>query len=173
MKYFALIFVFIIGLSGCVTQSRCDRKFPPVTSSQAKDTSGVVSTEVIQDKDSASFIPADSSWIKMYLECSASGEVLIKELNSYKGGKNMGIPEVSVKNNVLTAKCKVDSLEVYNRISSHYKAKVEYRDRTRTETKTVRINYLTPFQRLRANLFWVLVPLCLILSFLLLKTRLL
>lgn len=151
MKNLFMILICLVVLSGCCTQKRCNQKYPPAQS--ASDSSMVTTSESVQEKDSISYLPADSSWLKALLECNEYGQVVMKELQGYKSGKNAGVPQVSVKDNVLTAKCKTDSLAVFNHYSKHFKKEVEYRDRKVTETKY--INELTKGQKRMITAFWI------------------
>jgi hypothetical protein len=87
----------------------------------------------------------------------------MKQLVSYKNGKNVSVPEVNIKNNMLTAKCKVDSLAVFNHYSKHFKTKVEYRDRKVVETKY--INQLTAWQKFQTKVFWPITILLMLIGF--------
>lgn len=151
MKHFFIILVSLFLVTGCCTQKRCNQKYPPVQS--VNDSSSVTASESVQEKDSISYLPADSSWLKALLECNEYGQVVMKELQEYKAGKNTGIPQVSVKDNVLTAKCKIDSLAVFNHYSKHFKKEVEYRDRKVKET--LYINELTKGQKRMISAFWI------------------
>lgn len=173
MRGAIIVSILVLILSGCCTQKRCAQKYPPAQSSTEKDTTGTLTQETHQDTDSISYISQDSSWIKLYLECNAQGQVLIRQLDSYKQGKNVSLPQVSVKNNLLTAQCKVDSIEVYNRISKHFKKEFQYKDRIVTKEKTIVKKEMNRFQRFCFWGFWILFPLSLLLSLLLLKSRVL
>jgi len=134
--------------------------YPPVQS--VNDSSSVTTNESVQEKDSISYLPADSSWLKALLECNAQGQVVLKELQEYKSGKSANVPQVKVKNNVITATCNVDSIAVFNHYSKHFKNKVEYRDKE--VEKIVRVNYLTGFQKAEIKGFYITLVLLLALG---------
>lgn len=66
---------------------------------------------------------ADSSNIKLLLACDSLNQVYIKELISYKSGKNISIPDVAIKDNILTSNCKIDSFAVYLIFKQRYTVK--------------------------------------------------
>ena len=155
-----IILVSLFLVTGCCTQRRCNQKFPPVQS--VNDSSAVTTDESVQEKDSITYVAADSSLLKLLLDCDENGKVLLRELLGYKSGKNVQVPAVNVTGNVLTIKCKVDSLAVYNRYRLHFKSKTEYRDREVIKEK--RVNYLTPFQQAEVKGFYIASALLLILG---------
>jgi hypothetical protein len=155
-----IFLVSLILVTGCCTQRRCNQKFPPVQT--VNDSSAVTTHESVQEKDSISYLPADSSWLKALLECNEHGQVIMKELQGYKDGKNVEVPWAEISNNVLTVKCNVDSVAVYNRISKRFKNKIEYKDREVLKEK--RVNYLTPFQTAEIKGFYIASALLLILG---------
>ena len=160
MKILLISLVSLILVTGCCTQQRCNQKFPPVQT--VNDSSAVTTDESVQEKDSISHLPADSSWLKAFLECNEHGQVIMKELQGYKDGKNVEVPQVSIANNVMTVKCNVDSVAVYNRISKRFKSKIDYKDREVLKEK--RVNYLTPFQTAEIKGFYIASALLLILG---------
>ncbi len=160
MKKLIIFLVSLILVTGCCTQKRCNQKFPPVQS--VNDSSSVTTSESVQEKDSITYLPADSSWLKALLECNAQGQVVMKELQEYKAGKNAGVPQVKLKNNVLTATCKIDSLAVFSHYSNHFKKEVVYRDRE--VKKEVRVNYLTALQEAEIKGFYIASFLLLVLG---------
>lgn len=153
MKINALILLLasLILVTGCCTQRRCADKYPPVQS--VNDSSSVTTVESVQERDSITYLPADSSWLIALLECDEYGKLILRQLQDYKNGKNVEVPYVSVDGNVLTVKCKVDSLAVFNHYSKHFKKEVQYRDRE--VKKEVRVNYLTDFQKNEIKGFYI------------------
>lgn len=151
MKILMIFLVSLTLVTGCCTQRRCADKYPPVQS--VNDSSSVTTVESVQERDSITYLPADSSWLIALLECDEYGKLILRQLQDYKNGKNVEVPYVSVDGNVLTVKCKVDSLAVFNHYSKHFKKEVEYRDKE--VIKEVKANYLTPFQKWQIKAFWV------------------
>jgi hypothetical protein len=145
-----LLLIALLSVTpSCVTEKRCAELFPP--SIEKKDSVSVVVKETL--RDTTIIVPADSSWLQMLIECNEDGEAMIKQLISYENGSRVQLPGVSLKNNILTAECKVDSLKVY--------AILKDRDTSRTtiskekETVQVTVNYLTWWQKTQLILFKV------------------
>lgn len=126
----AVVFGIMFLLSGCKTVA-------PVTRNDSVQR--IVIRETIHD--TAIVIQSDSSAIKWLVKCQGDKAQLM-ELLSYQPGHNVRPPTVTLKGNVLTANCKVDSQLVYNRL--------KVRDTTQflSVSKVVvdRVNYLTPWQ---------------------------
>ena len=157
-----ILLVSLLLAGGCCTQKRCAQKYPVAQS--ASDSSAVTATESVQEKDSITYLPADSSWLKALVECDTYGNVLFKELQGYKNGKNVEVPMVTVSGNVLTVKCKIDSMAVYNHYVKSVKKETQYRDRKVTETKYT--NILSKWQKTQVLFFWIESALLLLFSFL-------
>ncbi|MCE5294825.1 MAG: hypothetical protein LLF94_09480, partial [Chlamydiales bacterium] len=63
----------------------------------------LVTTNTVEKlKDTTIIIPADSSSIFALLETDSTNQIRIREIVSYKIGKDMTPPTLSIKNNVLT-----------------------------------------------------------------------
>ncbi|PKP46807.1 MAG: hypothetical protein CVT94_13410 [Bacteroidetes bacterium HGW-Bacteroidetes-11] len=161
------IIALLLIFTGCVSERRCNSKFPPATASSDSTNS----TANTYDSDSTFFTKraGDSSWIKLYIECNEHGQALIRQVEGYKAGQKVGIPTVTITGNTLTAKCEVDSLEVYNRIKKAFKTEITYRDRKVKETKY--INQLTTSQRRQITGFWIISSLLIIILSLYIKRQ--
>jgi nitrate reductase alpha subunit len=147
-----LLFISILLiLVSCTTQKRCNAKFPPIQ--WVRDSSSNSIREYVEQKDSITYTPADSSVLKALVACNEQGQVVLKELQEYKTGRQVDIPIINLRNNILTAKCTVDSVAVFNRFSKHYKTEVEY-SKSDIE-KIVRVNYLTEFQKWEIKGFYI------------------
>lgn len=133
--------LLVLLMGSCCTEKRCQRLYPPAGATEHESDSVSV-----QSRDSISYIPQDSSWIKAYLECNAKGEVYLRQIAGYEAGKNVKVPQVSVKGNVLTAQCKVDSIAVFNRLYSKY---------ARSNTATVKV-YTKEVNRLTPSQVWMI-----------------
>ena len=157
-----ILLVSLLLAGGCCTQKRCERNYPVAQS--ASDSSTVTAAESVQEKDSITYLPADSSWLKALVECDTYGNVLFKELQGYRNGKNVEVPMVTVSGNVLTVKCKIDSMAVYNHYVKSVKKETQYRDRKVTETKYT--NILSKWQKTQILFFWIESALLLLLGFL-------
>ncbi|HMO63301.1 MAG TPA: hypothetical protein PKC39_14545 [Ferruginibacter sp.] len=95
-------------------------------------------------KDSLIYIPADSAWLHALLECDSNGKVLLKKILGYEAGRQAAIPAVSIENNRLDVKNRVDSQAIYiawkERHSSKDSVTVVTKTKTVTITKPVRYN---------------------------------
>ena len=160
MKNLLVIILLLCFLTSCVTQERCNEKFPPQTVIQKEDSIRTIETT----RDSISYY-TDSSYVKAYLACDEHGRVIMQELLAYKSGKTLNIPLVTVKDNVLTAICDVDSMAVYNLI----KSKVSTGIKNTVTQKIVTVNILTPFQKFRCTAFWWESLILLIILFIFIK----
>lgn len=146
-----IILALILILTGCVTERRCNEKFPPAVISA----DSTVENSYLYDQDSSYItkMPGDSSWIKLYIECNEYGQALIRQVEGYKAGQKVGVPEVQITGHILTAKCEVDSLEVYNRIKKTFKSDTAFHGRKAEGIKY--INRLTTSQRNQIAAFWI------------------
>lgn len=153
MKHTVAIAILFLMISGCATQKRCNEKFPPVEATSSADSSSTQLSEYSQDSLQKTTLAPDSSYIKLLIECTERGEALIKQVEGYKSGRRVNIPDVSIKGNVLTAGCRADSLTIYNIIKKRFKKEIEYRDRRVEVTKYT--NMLTRPQRTMIAGFWV------------------
>jgi hypothetical protein len=153
------LFALLAVATSCATAKRCS-KLLPVTDNR-RDTVTILVKETI--KDTTVVVPADSSWLQMLIECNEEGEALKKELVGYRGGARMAPPKVTVKNNVLTATCEVDSAAVYLMLKS--------RDTLITkvtvveQTMQVPVNIITWWQQTQIYLFWALAAMAGVLLF--------
>ena len=103
-------FILILAiLSGCITREKCARFYPAQTTNH--DTVKVTSEILVHD--TVFLIPADSSSQLALLECNKNGEVMLKQLMSYKQGMTALKPTFSISHNVLTTKCTCDSARIH------------------------------------------------------------
>jgi len=70
----------------------------------------VYQTRVETVRDTVVITEPDSSFIKVLLRCDSLEQIFIETLLEYEGGNKLKPPEVEIKNNVLTAKCKTDTV---------------------------------------------------------------
>jgi hypothetical protein len=102
-----LILLLIVSLTGCISEQRCQKRYPP-----AERTETFIQHDTVTSvKDSLIPIPADSGLIRALLECR-EGKVVIREIEEIRSGKRV-IPFIDLKNNVLTAGAKIDSSSIY------------------------------------------------------------
>ena len=103
-----IFIIMLLFVTSCNMEKYCATHYPPVISNDSTSNTETSYTR----HDSIITIPADSSWLKMYLECNKDGQVIAKQLDSYKSGKNVQLPKVIIKNNILQAECKVDTNKI-------------------------------------------------------------
>jgi hypothetical protein len=102
-----LILLLVVSLTGCISEQRCQKRYPP-----AERTETVIQHDTVTSvKDSLIPLPADSGLIKALLECQ-DGKVVVKEILEAKPGKRV-VPFLLLKNNVLTTGAKIDSSSIY------------------------------------------------------------
>ena len=102
-----LILLLVVSLTGCISEQRCQKRYPP-----AERTETFIQHDTVTSvKDSLIPLPADSGLIRALLECR-EGKVIIRQIEEIRPGKRV-IPFIDLKNNVLTAGAKIDSSSVY------------------------------------------------------------
>jgi len=102
-----LILLLVVSLTGCISEQRCLKRYPP---SERTETF-VQHDTVTCIKDSLIPLPADSGLIRALLECR-EGKVVVRQIEEIKPGKKV-VPFIDLKNNVLTAGARIDSSSVY------------------------------------------------------------
>jgi len=102
-----LILLLVVSLTGCISEQRCQKRYPPVESTETVIQHDTVTTV----KDSLIPLPADSGLIRALLECR-EGKVVIRQIEEIRPGKKI-IPFIVLKNNVLTTGAKIDSSSIY------------------------------------------------------------
>lgn len=97
-------------------------------------------------RDTVVTVKADSSMIRALLECDSLGQVRMRELVEYRAGERTKPPDLSIKENVLTAKADVDSVAIFMQLKDLY----EYYFGNTKEViiETVEVNRLTWWQKL-------------------------
>lgn len=100
-------------------------------------------------RDTIVEISPDSSLLVALLECDSAGNVLINRIKDLQSGKKLLPPQIDIKDNILTATAKVDSLSIYLTLKDRYRESVT--------SRTITVNKLTNFQRTCVWGFWVLV----------------
>lgn len=94
-------------------------------------------------RDTLIRVDADSSMIQALIECDSLGRTHLKQLVSYQAGDRLKPPEITIKDNIITASARVDSLNIYLQLKDRYK---EVR-KAEIITKVVEVNKLTRWQR--------------------------
>jgi hypothetical protein len=102
-----LILLLIVSLTGCISEQRCQKRYPP-----AERTETFIQHDTVTSvKDSLIPLPADSGLIRALLECR-EGKVVIRQIEEIRPGKKI-IPFIDLKNNILTTGAKIDSSSIY------------------------------------------------------------
>jgi hypothetical protein len=102
-----LILLLFVSLTGCISEQRCLKRYPP-----AEHTETFVQHDTVTCvKDSLIPLPADSGLIRALLECK-EGKVVVKQIEEIKPGKRV-VPFIDLKNNVLISGARIDSSSVY------------------------------------------------------------
>lgn len=115
-----------------------------MSGSERTRTDSVHTVEIL--RDTIVSIEADSSLIRALIECDSLGQAHIRQLIEYKAGERLPPPSVSIKDNVLTATSKIDSLAIYMQLKDRYTESVKRE--TEVITKVVEVNHLTWWQTL-------------------------
>jgi len=102
-----LILILVVSLTGCISEQRCQKRYPPAERTETF----IQHDTVICVKDSLIRLPADSGLLRALLECQ-EGKVVIQHIEEIKPGKRV-IPFIDLKNNVLTIGAKIDSSSIY------------------------------------------------------------
>ena len=95
-------------------------------------------------RDTVVSVRPDSSLIRAVLECDSLGQVHIKELTDFKNGQRLRPPDLSIKDNILTATSYLDSLSIYLTLRDRYTD--AYHDKGTVQI--VEVNRLTWWQKM-------------------------
>ncbi len=112
----------------------------------------IVRTEKVLEtvRDTVVNVQADSASIKALLECDSVGNVLLKRIAEYEAGKHVNPPKLDIRDNVLTAKVKVDSFGIYMTFLERYVERTDFTESR--EKEIVYVNRLTGWQKFRVRL---------------------
>ena len=106
MKKIIILLAVVALLGSCVTKKKCESKFPCDRSSDS-----VWITHYRETLEDTTIYLTDSSWAKLYFECSEDGELLMKRMEEYKG-KYLSKPVIIYKDKIVTIECKLDSAAI-------------------------------------------------------------
>lgn len=149
MKNLILILTAVILITGCA------KRYQP----QTVKTDSVFIKQIETVRDTVIKVKADSSSIQLLIECDSLNEAYLSRLLTYQTGTNSMIPEVIIKDRILTVKCKVDSMAVYSKIKEKYHEQAQ----VKIEKETVEVNRITKFQKVMMWLGWAFIV-CVILG---------
>lgn len=97
-------------------------------------------------RDTVVTVKADSSMIRALLECDSLGQVRMRELVEYRAGERTKPPDLSIRDNVLTATAEIDSIGIYLQLRDSYETHISQAETLTIET--VEVNRLTWWQKL-------------------------
>ena len=150
MKNILIIILSMIFFQGCISEKRCNRRYPPQVTKT--DSVYVKFTETV--RDTVIKVAADSSQIQMMINCDSLNQAYLSRIISYESGSNAMIPEVIIKDRILTVKCRVDSMAVYAKLKDRFTEMKETHDQV--TVKIEKVNELTWWQQTQLILFKVL-----------------
>lgn len=105
-------------------------------------------------------IRPDEAVLQAYLECDSNGKVLLKQLLAYEAGERLKPPKIVIRDNVLKAEAKTDSMAVYLALKDRYFERNAGMERE--VVRRVEVNVLTGWQKFRigiGNVILILFPL--------------
>jgi hypothetical protein len=155
MKKLILLFVAIALLSSCVTQKRCNKRFP---CSGKTDT--VTRTDYIETLKDTMIYLTDSAFAQLYFECDKNGDVLLKKIMELQSGHYIN-PKVIFKDKILYVNCNIDSAGIL----LHYKNILIKDFQKINNTVIVKENYFTKWQSFQiwvGRIFMILLILLII-----------
>lgn len=116
----ATAMAMLLLLNSCKTQQQL-----PVALNN-KDSSH--SEILISYRDTTIFIPADTTaWVHALAECDSLGNVKLTNLQKQFGRRSEAT--VSVKDNVIVARCIIDSMSIYLKMKETYKSEASVTER--------------------------------------------
>lgn len=128
MKNIFCILFIVVLLSGCNPQKYCAKHCPAT-----HDTAIVVRT-ITHDSIVEKLVPVpvavDSAAIRAKLAVDSAGNIHIVYIDSISNGNHVSAPQIIIRDNYITAKCKVDSFAVYAAVKEKY-------HKDSTDSKTV------------------------------------
>lgn len=116
------------------------------TSASSHRTDSVTVRETI--RDTAIVVERDSSMIRALLECDSVGQVRMRELLEYRSGERVKIPNVKIRDNVLTATAEVDSMTIFLQLKDRYTREVSRSEQAEETVRTIEVNRVTWWQQM-------------------------
>lgn len=133
-----LLAALLLILTGCGSHKM-------VAASTDRQTSdSVVIRETV--RDTVVTVEADSALIRALVECDSLGQAHVRQLLEYQAGDRLKPPRVVIRDNVLTATARIDSLAIYMQLKDRYQEAVKRE--IVTVTQYVETNKLTWWQTL-------------------------
>ena len=109
MKNLVVLILLAIIMASCMTEEKSRKRYPcPSLTFFKIQRDTIEKLKVIE-----TMIPADSGWIKAYVQCDSSGKAYIRQITELCNGKKTK-PFIQIgKDNIITAGASVDSQAVY------------------------------------------------------------
>ena len=109
MKKLVVLILLAVIMASCMTAEKARKRYPCPSLTFFK-----IQRDTIEKlKIIETVIPADSGWIKAYIQCDSSGKAYIRQITELSNGKKTK-PFIQIgKNNIITAGASVDSQAVY------------------------------------------------------------
>lgn len=111
MKYLPILLLALF-FSSCVTQEKCNKKFPCYN---RIDT--IINNEI--DRDTVVQFMQDQALVEAYIKCDSLGNVYIDSIGKIKQGERI-IIKWKLKDNVIYTDCTIDSQSVYIKWKERY-----------------------------------------------------
>ncbi len=113
-----LILIIVLALASCTPQRYCAKHCPSTQDTTTKTRIVVRDSVVLKYVEVP--VPADSASVRAKLNCDSLGNVYIVAIDSIRNGKHATAPQLNIRDNYLTAECKVDSFAVYAAVKEKY-----------------------------------------------------
>lgn len=159
MKNILLAIFMVVIFQGCISEKRCNRRYPPQVTKT--DSVYVNQKETITEtiRDTVIKIAPDSSSIEMLILCDSTNQAYLSQILNYESGKQAGVPQVVIKDRILTVKCRVDSMAVYATLKDRFTENLTTSVKNSETNQTINTvtNELTWFQNVMINLGWILL----------------
>lgn len=170
-KFFPYVALFAaLGILCLLNSCKTTQPIPVVLNN--KDSSH--SETLITYRDTAIYIPADTTaWMQALAECDSLGNVKLTNLQKHFG--RISEATVTVKDNVIVAKCIIDSMSIYLKLKETYKSDASVKEKEIPVYIEVPAK-LTRFEKFKINyggyalVSWIVV-IILIIVFIALKIR--
>lgn len=125
-----LFAIIVILFSGCVTQNKCNRKFPP----QVATVDTVIIDKVITERDTIIETYTDIESIYALMECDSTNQVLIKQIGTVKPGTIAGI-SYRIKHDTIFVDCDCAPYEIRLKLKDTIISSLQKQQKTVTITE--------------------------------------
>lgn len=128
---------------------------PPIKTAQNSDNKDSVRTDVRYQvveklRDTTIWLPPDSALLEALIECDSAGQAQLRKIVALQAGRKLQAPSVQLKDNRLTAGCRIDSQAVYATLKDRYErydtSHYESHHNMMATVVEVPVNYVTGWQ---------------------------